>query len=287
MNFTKRMRRLWPVLLAGSPLLGCAASQAPKELVDARAAYTHAETGYAKEYSPASLHEAKSALDHAEAQFSDNGDSALTRDTAYVATRKAEMADAQGMTQHYQRELEAAKQQQSKTQAQNAAATQQELAKTKEQLAQEQAARREAEQRSNEALDKLAAANAAAVKHESRGTVITLSGGVLFASGKSVLLPGAQSSLNQVAEALKAQSDTKLLIEGHTDSKGSDETNLALSKARAEAVQSYLASRGIPADRMTANGLGSSRPVADNNTPEGRANNRRVEIVVQPPSEPR
>jgi len=287
MNFTKRMSRLWPVLLAGAPLLGCAASQAPKELVDARAAYTHAETGYAKEYSPASLHEAKTALDHAEAQFSDNGDSPITRDTAYVATRKAEMADAQGMTQHYQRELEAAKQQQGKMEAKNAAATQQELAKTKEQLAQEQAARREAEQRSNEALDKLAAANAAAVKHESRGTVITLSGGVLFASGKSVLLPGAQNGLNQVAEALKAQPDTKLLVEGHTDSTGSDQTNLALSKARAEAVQSYLASHGIAQDRMTANGLGASRPIADNNTPEGRANNRRVEIIVQPPSEPR
>jgi outer membrane protein OmpA-like peptidoglycan-associated protein len=285
MTFKQTMSRLWPVLLAGSPLVGCAASQAPKELVDARSAYTHAETGYAKEYSPASLHEAKSALDHAEAQFTDNGDSPLTRDSAYVAARKAQLADAQGMTQHYQRELEAAKQQQAKTEAKNAAATQQELTKTKEQLAQEQAGRAQAEQRANEAFERLAAANAAAVKHESRGTVITLSGGVLFASGKSVLLPSAQTSLGQVADALK-QEDNKVVIEGHTDSTGSDATNLALSKARAEAVQSYLVSRGVPADRMTANGLGSSRPVADNNTPEGRANNRRVEIVVQP-SEPR
>jgi len=267
-------------------LFGCAASQAPKELVDARSAYTQAETGYAKEYSPASLHEARVALDGAEAQFSNSGDSALTRDSAYVATRKAQLADTQGMTQHYQRELEAAKQQQNKMEAKNAAATQAELIKTKEQLAQEKTAREQAEQRSNEALERLAAANAAAVKHESRGTVITLSGGVLFASGKSVLLPGAQTGLDQVAEALKGQEDHKILIEGHTDSKGNDASNLALSKARAEAVQSYLATRGIAADRMTATGLGASRPVADNNTPEGRANNRRVEIVVQP-TEPR
>jgi outer membrane protein OmpA-like peptidoglycan-associated protein len=275
------MNRLLPVLLAGSPLLGCAASQAPKELVDARSAYSQAETGYAKEYNPASLHEAKTALDSAEAQFTNNGDSPLTRDTAYVATRKAQMADTQGMTQHYQRELEAAKQQQGKTDAKNHAATQAELTQTKDQLAQERAARAAAEQRSNEAFERLAAANAAAVKHESRGTVITLSGGVLFASGKSVLLPGAQTGLDQVADALKAQEDNKILIEGHTDSKGNDASNLALSKARAEAVQSYLATHGIAADRMTANGLGASRPVADNNTAEGRANNRRVEIVVQ------
>jgi outer membrane protein OmpA-like peptidoglycan-associated protein len=275
------MNRLLPVLLAGSPLLGCAASQAPKELVDARSAYSQAETGYAKEYNPASLHEAKTALDSAEAQFTNSGDSALTRDTAYVATRKAEMADTQGMTQHYQRELQAAKQQQGKMDAKNHAATQAELTQTKDQLAQEKAARAQAEQRSNEAFERLAAANAAAVKHESRGTVITLSGGVLFASGKSVLLPGAQSGLDQVADALKAQEDNKILIEGHTDSKGNDASNLALSKARAEAVQSYLATRGIAADRMTANGLGASRPVADNNTTDGRANNRRVEIVVQ------
>jgi outer membrane protein OmpA-like peptidoglycan-associated protein len=275
-----------PWLLAGTPLIGCAASQAPKELVDARAAYTQAESGYAKDLSPASLHEAKVALDGAEKQFADDGDSPMTRDTAYVATRKAELADADGNTQHFQRELQAAKERDAQNLAKNAQTAQQELVKTREQLAEEKSAREMAEQRSNEALEKLAAANAAAVKHEERGTVITLQGNVLFASGKSMLLPGAQSSLNQVADALKTQPNNKLLIEGHTDSTGSDAINQALSKARADAVESYLVTRGIPADHMTTAGLGSSRPVADNSTPEGRANNRRVEIVVQP-SEPR
>jgi outer membrane protein OmpA-like peptidoglycan-associated protein len=120
------------------------------------------------------------------------------------------------------------------------------------------------------------------VKKESRGTVITLSGNVLFASGKSMLLPGAQTSLNQVADALKDQNDAKILVEGHTDSKGSEASNMELSRARAEAVASYLASRGVPKEQITSQGYGPSRPVADNNTPEGRANNRRVEIVVQP-----
>jgi outer membrane protein OmpA-like peptidoglycan-associated protein len=119
------------------------------------------------------------------------------------------------------------------------------------------------------------------VKEEPRGTVITMAGGVLFASNKSALLPGATNSLDQIAEALRDQEDKKILIEGHTDSRGSDATNQALSKARADAVGSYFASRGVSQERITTAGLGPSRPVADNNTAEGRANNRRVEIVIQ------
>jgi outer membrane protein OmpA-like peptidoglycan-associated protein len=274
------------LLIASAPLLGCAAAVAPKELVDARAAYTQAQGGYAKDLSPVSLHEAKVSLDQAEQRFEEDGDSAMTRDAAYIASRKAELADVTGQTQHIQAELVAARARQDQAQAKAMVATQAELEKTRAQLAQEKSARALAEQKSNEALERLAAANAAAVKHEDRGTVITLSGNVLFASGKSQLLPGAQNGLSQIAEALKAQDDTKLVVEGHTDSTGNDANNQALSKARAEAVQSYLVSRGIPAERITSVGLGSSRPVADNTTAEGRANNRRVEIVVHQ-NEPR
>jgi len=277
------MKRFLPLLLAGAPLFACATAQPPKELIDARTAYTQAEAGYAKELSPVSLHDAKASLDNAEKTFVDDGDSPMTRDAAYIAIRKAELADVTGQTQHLQRELESAKVQEGHAQTKAMVATQAELDRTKAQLEQERSARALAEQKSNEALERLAAANAAAVKHEARGTVITLSGGVLFASGKAQLLPGAQSGLNQVADALKQQSETKLLVEGHTDSTGNDATNQSLSKARAEAVQSYLVSRGIPASHVSSVGLGSSRPVADNKTPEGRANNRRVEIVVQQP----
>jgi outer membrane protein OmpA-like peptidoglycan-associated protein len=275
------VKRLLPLLLAGSPLLGCATAQPPKELIDARAAFTQAEAGYAKDLSPVSLHDAKTSLDNAEKTFVDDGDSPMTRDAAYIAIRKAELADVTGQTQHLQRELESAKASEDQAQAKAMAATQAELERTKAQLEQERSARALAEQKSNEALERLAAANAAMVKHDDRGTVITLSGNVLFASGKSQLLPGAQNGLSQVAEALKTQNDTKLVVEGHTDSTGNDATNQSLSKARAEAVQSYLVSRGIPAARISSVGLGSSRPVADNKTPDGRANNRRVEIVVQ------
>lgn len=269
------------LLLAGAPALGCATTQPPKELLDARAAYVRAENGYAKDLNPASLHSARQALDGAERSFSDDGDSEFTRDRAYVALRKAELADAEGATKHYQRELEASKARSLDAQAKQAQKTEVQLTQTREQLAQESTARKAAEQRAKESLDRLAAANAAAVKKEDRGTVITLSGNVLFASGKSALLPGAQSSLDQVAEALKSSEDSKILVEGHTDSRGSAETNLMLSKARADSVGSYLISRGVTSERVSTQGLGPNRPVADNNSPEGRANNRRVEIIVQ------
>jgi outer membrane protein OmpA-like peptidoglycan-associated protein len=266
--------------LACSPLLGCATAQPPQELLDARAAYTKAQGGYARELSPASLHTAKQALDGAEKKFEDDGASDEVRDQAYIALRRAQLAEADGTTAHFQRELAANKQRAQEQQAKTVQSTQAELAQTKEQLAKEQSARQAAEQRAQDALDRLQAN--ANVKKESRGTVITLSGGVLFASGKSMLLPGAQTSLNQVADALKDQSNSKILVEGHTDSTGSMELNMELSRQRAEAVASYLTSKGVPRDLVTAQGLGPSRPVADNATPEGRANNRRVEIVVQP-----
>ena len=112
--------------------------------------------------------------------------------------------------------------------------------------------------------------------------VITLSGSVLFASNKDALLPAAQERLGQVADALKTQDDHKIVVEGHTDSQGSAASNQGLSERRAQSVVSYLVSRGVPTDKIRAQGLGPNRPVSDNATVEGRANNRRVEIIVQP-----
>ena len=125
-----------------------------------------------------------------------------------------------------------------------------------------------------------ALAKLAAVKEEARGLVITLSGSVLFASGKSALLPAAQDRLNQVADALLATKERKLVVEGHTDAQGSNSSNQVLSQKRADAVRSYLISRGYPGDLIQAQGIGEDRPIADNANAEGRANNRRVEIVV-------
>ena len=123
----------------------------------------------------------------------------------------------------------------------------------------------------------------AAVKEEARGMVITLSGSVLFASGKFALLNTAMTKLDQVAEALKAQdADKRMVVEGHTDSQGSDKVNQPLSLNRGNAVRDYLVSRGVASEKITAVGLGSTRPIVDNKSAENRANNRRVEIIISP-----
>jgi outer membrane protein OmpA-like peptidoglycan-associated protein len=260
---------------------GCATTQPPKELVDAREAYSRSEHGKARQYNPAALHEAKTELDRAEASFKDDGDSEKTRDEAYIALRRSERAEVEANTIVWQQRQEKARVEMNQAQAKGYQKAQSELAATRSQLEQEKAAREAAEMKSKDMLAKLAAANAAAVKEEARGTVITLSGGVLFASGKSQLMPSAEANLSQVADAIKSQSDRKVLVEGHTDSRGSAQLNQNLSKARADSVAAFLVSHGVEPDRITTAGLGPSNPVADNNTAEGRANNRRVEIVIQ------
>ena len=157
-----------------------------------------------------------------------------------------------------------------------------EVAKVKAQLAAEKKAREAAEKRAAAAMASLA--EIAKVKEEKRGVVVTLSGSVLFATGKYELLPIARQKLADVAKALKDQGFQKIVVEGHTDSRGAPAQNETLSLNRAQEVRKALISEGIPADKIEAVGHGSRRPVADNNTAEGRANNRRVELVVTPAS---
>jgi outer membrane protein OmpA-like peptidoglycan-associated protein len=160
------------------------------------------------------------------------------------------------------------------------AARETELAASAGALATEREARKNAEMTAAAALKSLH--DVAMVKEEARGTVITLSGEVLFASGKTELLPIARNSLAQVAQALKEIGDDKaILVEGHTDSRGSDALNMTLSERRAGAVRDYLVSQGVDASRIRAEGRGEHEPVADNSSAEGRANNRRVEIIIQ------
>jgi len=103
--------------------------------------------------------------------------------------------------------------------------------------------------------------------------------GVNFAFNKADLLPGAQEILDRdVVPELKANPNLQVLIEGHTDSMGSDEYNAKLSGQRAGAVWKYLVSKGIDATRLQAKGLGETQPIASNDTEEGRAKNRRVEL---------
>jgi outer membrane protein OmpA-like peptidoglycan-associated protein len=276
-------------------LTACGASAPPPELVDARKAVGKAMAGPAAQLAPAQLDTAKQALAKAESQWEEEGsDDYRAKDLAYIAQCRAEIAEAEAGRAQAENDRKSADKNFKESQLDALKSTKTEAEKTKAQLESEKRAldaekkaRAEAEKRSAEAEKKLAAAMAslqeiAKVKEEARGVVITLSGAVLFATGKSTLLPIAMDKITEVAKALKDQGYKSLLVEGHTDSQGSADKNMVLSQQRADAVRSHLVSQGIPSDKIRAQGIGSSRPVADNSTADGRANNRRVEIIVEP-----
>ncbi len=289
--------------LIGAPLLGASllaagcAGAPPSSLVDARSAYQRASQSPAQQLAPDQLHAAETFLQTAERTYKDEGDTPNMRDRAYVAMRKAQLAEAQAGIVQANMEVQRAEEQNQTAERSANAAVATELEQTRAQLmsqkgvvaAQSQQLQQETERRKQaEAAQQQAMAaleRAGQVKQESRGTVLTLSGAVIFASGESELLPQARSKLSEVAAALSAgDRESKIVVEGHTDSVGSPDMNRELSRKRAESVRDALVSNGVSADRVSTEGFGASRPVADNDSPAGRANNRRVEIVIQPSS---
>jgi outer membrane protein OmpA-like peptidoglycan-associated protein len=250
--------------------LGACAHAVPGELSNARAAFQRAKEGPAARLVPAELHVAEVALAKADRSFNNEDDAFITRDLSYVAQRKAEMADALASIAESQTSTAKAKDAFSDRQGEIVEETKQDLVDTRVDLSQTRTALMAA-------LAKLAA-----VKEEDRGLVITLSGSVLFRSGEATLLPEAQTRLDQVAEALLTSRERALVVEGHTDSQGGTSNNLDLSQRRADAVRVYLVGRGYPSTMISSQGLGETRPVASNGDPEGRSNNRRVEIIITP-----
>lgn len=119
-------------------------------------------------------------------------------------------------------------------------------------------------------------------RSEARGQVMTISGDA-FASGQSQLRAEARENLQKIIDLINANPGASVLIEGHTDSQGSANLNQVLSQRRAEAVRDALIQQGVDGSRLRAVGLGKDRPVADNGSAEGRARNRRVEVVVEKP----
>lgn len=103
--------------------------------------------------------------------------------------------------------------------------------------------------------------------------------GIHFETGKAAILPDSESVLNEIAKMLHDNPDVRVSVEGHTDNVGSAASNQSLSEKRAQAVVAWLTSHGIEAGRLKAKGWGASKPVDDNGTEDGRAKNRRVELV--------
>jgi outer membrane protein OmpA-like peptidoglycan-associated protein len=111
---------------------------------------------------------------------------------------------------------------------------------------------------------------------------IVMPGSITFATGKAEIQPSFYYTLNQLANSFREYQDSELVITGHTDSVGNYDANQVLSNRRADSVAQYLRSNGIDTTRLQTVGAGSTLPVASNETTEGRAQNRRVEIKLVP-----
>lgn len=118
------------------------------------------------------------------------------------------------------------------------------------------------------------------VNSDSRGTVISVSD-ILFETNSAALTPDLSASLTRFAKILLQSTNDRVMIEGHTDNRGSEAYNQTLSEQRAQSVMRFLTEQGVAPDHMSAAGYGMSRPVGDNETAEGQKRNRRVDLVVQ------
>ena len=257
------------ILVTGLAALLAACASAPQrndQLEQARAeVQSFSADPLAQQAASDDLTAARASLDQAQGAFQQKAPPDKVNQLAYLAMRHAqageariseararqEVAKAQQDREHIQLAAREHETQEAKTQA---AAAQSQLADTQQELKDLQA------------------------KQTNRGMVMTLSD-VLFDTGRVTLKRGADRDLDRLAQALKDNSNTRVIIEGHTDSVGGDEYNMALSEKRARSVADALQMRGVPPDRYEVKGLGKEFPVASNGTQAGRQQNRRVEIV--------
>lgn len=272
-------------VLAGA--LGACAHRPSEQLVDARRAYEDAADSPARQHRPQELAAARTALDRAEQAHDAAPRSEREKRLANEAERKAIVARAHGEADEVHHEAADERRNERREAASERREEQREAAEERREdrrdaRGPEQGERARA-RRGAAALQNLA--SVAAVRQEPRGVVITLSGSLLFPSGEEQLSPIARQNLDQVAHALSEQpSGTRFSVAGHTDDSGNSAQNKQLSLQRARAVAEQLSAAGIERDRVEVDGFGETRPIAGNDTPEGRASNRRVEIIVTPPT---
>lgn len=227
---------------------------------------------------PLALHDAEVAVQAAE-QTRD--DAPLAQHRGYLAERRVQIARTQAQTQYAVDQRKALSEQNGRMQL-DARTSEADAAKAQAGSAKAEAdtarAQSDADQRRNAALE--AQLLALQAKKTDRGMVLTL-GDVLFASGRSDLKAGSVANLDRLVSFLDQAPERSVRIEGHTDDRGGQELNQALSQKRAESVARYLTGRGIDGSRLTSVGDSYNSPVADNHTDAGRQANRRVEVIIQ------
>ena len=236
----------------------------------------------------AAAREAKARAD-ADAEAKRRADAETARAQAEQARAQAEQAKAEAEKAKQEAVAaaqEAARQKEEAEKAKAEAVAQQQVLaaetdKAKAAAAQSENLRQQAEKEKQELRARLLQQlnSILATRDSARGLIANMSD-VLFRSGSFELLPGARERLAKVSGIVLAYSSLHLAVEGHTDSVGSDEYNQALSEHRAESVRDYFVQQGIPAGAIEAHGFGKSAPIASNDTPDGRQQNRRVELVL-------
>lgn len=258
--------------------LACATPPTPQGLLDAQAAYKNAAASEnVQKNGSVELLEARRALERAESEWKNNGDAKETEHLAYLAQRRVKVAELWAAGRAAVAEGDALRGQLSEdTRAMVSSAEKARAeAETAKQQAEEAAAR---EKQLRVELSDLQA------RETARGLEMTL-GDILFDVGKATLKAEALKNLYSLVTFLKQYPDRAVLVEGHTDSTGSDATNLTLSQQRADSVRTFLTDNGIVPGRVLARGYGKAYPVAGNDTAAGRQKNRRVDIVILHPGE--
>jgi outer membrane protein OmpA-like peptidoglycan-associated protein len=279
------MKRILVALAASTLLVLAACESAPETgaaLEQARSAVAQAEADpNVAKYAPTDLDRARKLLINAEGSAKENG----ARDTAtahyaYLATQMARIAEQRAHEQVATAQVKSGETERQKillSARENEA--NQALAQARTAQSQAEQARSDAQNAQAESQRLAAALENLQASQTSRGIVLTLDD-VLFDTGRAVLKPGAERSIEQIAAFLSENPERRVQIEGFTDSQGTDEFNRELSQSRADAVARAIIRRGIDEQRVRALGYGEEFPVASNADSGSRQLNRRVEIIV-------
>jgi outer membrane protein OmpA-like peptidoglycan-associated protein len=268
---------------------GCASMPERVETLEvARTIVNSAEQDpLAREAAAQDLAQARNAISAADTAIEAKEDDDVIAHRAYLANRYARIAEQRIAEAQAREEIQRSEAELSRTQLQareREAERARVLAEQREVTAAAEAARAEteaaradtAEQRAADLESELQDLQA---RETNRGLVLTL-GDVLFETDEANLQPGAAATMDRLADFMNEYPDRNVLIEGHTDARGSETYNIGLSERRARAVREAMVDRGIATERIQVRGLGESYPVASNESSSGMQQNRRVEIVI-------